>query len=168
MQRYSFTIRRATEADASAIASIIAGVAAERIYSAITVPWSVAEQQAYLSGLSQREAIHLAEASEGSVIGYQTLDLWAPTLDSMAHVGQVGTFLRPAVRGQGIGEALFRQTSAFAREHGYSKLVIQVRGSNLAAQKFYSRLGFQECGRLRRQVRVDGVEDDEVLMEMFL
>jgi ribosomal protein S18 acetylase RimI-like enzyme len=41
------------------------------------------------------------------------------------------------------------------------KLVIQVRASNRAAQAFYKRLGFVECGRLRAQVIIDGREDDE-------
>ena len=49
---------------------------------------------------------------------------------------------------------------------GYRKLVIQVRASNPGAQSFYRRLGFKECGRLTGQVIIDGIEDDEVLMEM--
>ena len=59
-------------------------------------------------------------------------------------------------------------TTAFAAGAGYRKLVIQVRGSNAAAQAFYRGLGFQACGRLSRQVIIDGVEDDEVLMERFI
>ena len=85
----------------------------------------------------------------------------------MAHVGQVGTFLLPEWRGQGVGRKLWRATEAFARQAGYRKLVIQVRASNRAAQAFYQSLGFQQCGRLTRQVIIDGVEDDEVLMEYF-
>ena len=63
---------------------------------------------------------------------------------------------------------MWEATEAFARESEYGKLVIQVRASNAGAQAFYRRLGFAECGRLRRQVIIDGVEDDEVLMELFL
>jgi phosphinothricin acetyltransferase len=112
--------------------------------------------------------IHVAEAERRVVIGYQPLELWAPTLDSMAHVGQVGTFLKPEWRRRGIGQALFQRTSQFARTHGFLKFLIQVRSSNLSGQAFYSQLGFQECGRLTRQVRIDGQEDDEVMMEYFL
>lgn len=85
----------------------------------------------------------------------------------MAHVGQVGTFLLPAWRGLGVGRQLWSATEAFARGAGYRKLAIQVRASNTVAQAFYRRLGFQECGRLTRQVIIDGIEDDEVLMEYF-
>ena len=81
---------------------------------------------------------------------------------------QVGTFLLPERRRQGVGRQLWNTTRAFARAAGYTKLVIQVRGSNTSAQAFYRRLGFIECGRLARQVVVDDLEDDEVLMEVFV
>jgi ribosomal protein S18 acetylase RimI-like enzyme len=86
----------------------------------------------------------------------------------MSHVGQVGTFLLPAWRGRRVGRQLWIATVAFAREAKYEKLVVQVRGTNAHAQSFYRGLGFAECGRLSRQVRIDGTPDDEVLMELFL
>ena len=86
----------------------------------------------------------------------------------MAHVGQLGTFVLPEWRGRGVGRALFRESSQFAQAAGFRKLVIQVRASNVSAQSFYTKLGFIECGRLSRQVVVDGREDDEVVMECFL
>ena len=167
-QGVPFAIRRATEADAEAIIYILEGITSERIYTAINRPWSADQQRHHLASLSAREAIHLAETERDAVIGYQTLELWAPTLDSMAHVGQIGTFLRPEWRRQGIGEALFQRAVDFARGRDYLKFVIQVRSSNISAQGFYQRLGFRECGRLTRQVRIGGQEDDEIIMEFFL
>jgi ribosomal protein S18 acetylase RimI-like enzyme len=161
-------IRRATAADAEAIVAILEGIASERIYTAINRPWSADEQRQYLVSLSAREAIHVAEPRGKAIIGYQTLELWAPTLDSMAHVGQIGTFLGPEWRRRGIGEALFQSTLDFARKCDYLKFVIQVRSSNVSAQAFYQRLGFRECGRLTRQVRIGEQEDDEIIMEFFL
>jgi ribosomal protein S18 acetylase RimI-like enzyme len=43
-----------------------------------------------------------------------------------------------------------------------------VRGTNTRALAFYRGIGFRECGRLTRQVVIDGKEDDEVLMELFV
>jgi RimJ/RimL family protein N-acetyltransferase len=105
---------------------------------------------------------------EQGVVGLQVLDRWSSTLESMAHVGQVGTFLLPTWRGRGIGRALWSATSTFARDAGYRKLVIYVRASNTRAQAFYRQLGFRDCGRLTAQVMIDGVTDDEILMERFL
>jgi L-amino acid N-acyltransferase YncA len=163
-----FTIRTAHAQDAAAITAIIEGVASEQIYSAINRPWSIEEQHRYLCALSGRETVHVAETAAEGVVGYQILELWAPTLESMAHVGQVGTFLRPAWRSRGVGLALFTATAHFARQYGFAKFVAMVRASNAQALRFYQRLGFRECGRLSRQVRIGAVEDDEILMEMFL
>ena len=167
-QGVPFAIRRATEADAGEIIAILEAIASERIYTAISRPWSADRQRQYLVSLSAREAVHVAETERGAIIGYQTLELWAPTLDSMAHVGQIGTFLRPQWRRRGIGEALFQRAVDFARKHDFLKFVIQVRSSNLSARGFYQRLGFRECGRLNRQVRIGEQEDDEIIMEFFL
>jgi ribosomal protein S18 acetylase RimI-like enzyme len=161
-------IRRAVPEDAAGIVAALHVVAAERIHSAIDRVWTVEEERRYLESLSPREVIHVAVDDTQGVVGFQILDLWSSILESMAHVGQVGTFLLPGWRRQGVGRQLWNATVAFARDAGYRKLVIQVRGSNTTAQAFYRRMGFTDCGRLARQVMIDGVEDDEVLMELFV
>jgi ribosomal protein S18 acetylase RimI-like enzyme len=160
-------IRRAEPSDAPGIAAVLEVIASERIHSAIDRAWTVEEERRYLESLSTREAIHVAVDPEDRIVGLQVLDRWSPVLGSMAHVGQIGTFVLPAWRGCGLGRALWDATLAFAREAGYRKLVIQVRGSNTAAQAFYRGLGFKDCGRLSRQVVIDGMEDDEILMELL-
>lgn len=163
----SLQIRRAAPSDAAGIVGVLEAVIAERIHSAIDRAWTVEQETRYLESLSPREILHVAVDATAGIVGYQSLDLWSSLFSSMAHVGQVGTFLVPAWRGLGVGRQLWRATDAFAREAGYRKLAIQVRASNTVAREFYRRLGFQECGRLTRQVIIDGIEDDEVLMECF-
>ncbi len=161
------TIRRATPADAASIGAIWQVIAAEKIYSAIDCPFTLEQERAYLAALADREAVFLAEYA-GRVIGFQSLDLWARVIRAMDHVGTVGTEILPDWRGRGIGAQLAAHTLAFARAHGYEKLVIFVRASNPNAQAFYRALGFQECGCFARQVKIDGRYDDEILMEKFL
>ena len=143
-------------------------IAAERIHSAIDRAWSASEEERYLVSLSARETVHVAIHPTEGIVGMQSLERWSSVMTSMAHVGQVGTFLLPDWRRRGIGNQLWSATRAFGRDAGYRKLVIQVRGSNTNAQAFYQGLGFRVCGRLSRQVVIDGVEDDEVLMELFV
>jgi RimJ/RimL family protein N-acetyltransferase len=162
-----YSLRRATAQDAEAVAALIGRIAAERIHSAIDRPFSVEQERAYLSGLSPREAFHVAVAGD-EVVAVQSLDRCSPLLGSMDHVAQLGTFVLPEWRGKGLGSALWTVTRSFAREAGYRKIVIQVRASNAAALRFYARLSFQPCGKLTRQVIVDGFADDEILMELFL
>jgi ribosomal-protein-alanine N-acetyltransferase len=168
MKEPHLQIRRATADDADGVAMVLRSVVSERVHSAIDAAWTPEQQRSYLESLSSREAFHVAIAPSGNIIGYQSIDLFSPVLPSMAHVGQLGTFLLPEWRGRGVGQALCNVTLSFAASMGYRKLVIQVRASNQSARAFYKRLGFVECGRLRAQVMIDGVEDDEILMERFL
>jgi ribosomal protein S18 acetylase RimI-like enzyme len=162
-----FRIRRATSDDAGGVAAVLNRVVSERVHSAIDRAWTSDEQRSYLESLSSREAYHVAVTGSGDIVGLQVIDVYS-SLISMAHVGQLGTFLLPEWRGRGAGRALFDATRRFAASAGYRKLVIQVRGSNMSAQAFYRRLGFAECGRLRSQVIIDGIEDDEIILELFL
>jgi ribosomal protein S18 acetylase RimI-like enzyme len=161
-------IRRARPEDAPGIAAVMEVIAGERIYSAIDRAWSVDEERRYIESRSPREALFVAVDEMQGIVGIQNLCLWSSELPSMAHVGHVGTFLLPAWRRHGLGHRLWGATRAFALGAAYRKIVIYVRGSNTAAQSFYRSLGFAECGRLLRQVTIDGVDDDEVVMELFL
>jgi ribosomal protein S18 acetylase RimI-like enzyme len=162
------TIRRGTTDDAASIVAVLQAIVAEKSYSAIDCPFPLEQEREYLKSLSARESVFLAETAERQVVGFQSLDQWTRLVHSMDHVGQLGTFVLKEWRGHGIGKQLAAHTLAFARSGGYEKLVIYVRASNTGAQAFYAGLGFVSCGRLTRQVKIDGQHDDEVVMEMFL
>jgi ribosomal protein S18 acetylase RimI-like enzyme len=70
-------IRRASETDSEAIVAIVQTIAAERLHSAIDRPWTVEQERAFLCSLTPREAIHVAVAAGGQVVGFQSLDLAA-------------------------------------------------------------------------------------------
>lgn len=163
----SITIHRATPEHAPAISAIWEVICAERVYSAVSRPFTPEQEREYIASLSEREGVFVAQA-DGEVIGFQTLDRWADYTDSFDHVCVLGTFVLPEWRGRGIGRRLSEHTLAFARAHGYEKCVIYVRGSNTDAQTFYRSLGFVPKGVLERQVKIDGQYDDEVFMELFL
>jgi len=160
-------IRRASPDDAAGIVSVLGAVAGERVHSAIDRAWPIEQERRYLESLSPREIVHVAVDERSEIVGVQILDRWS-ALESMAHVGQLGTFVLAAERRRGVGHQLWNATLPFARQAGYRKLVIQVRSTNAPAQTFYQGIGFQVCGRLARQVVIDGHEDDELLMELFV
>jgi ribosomal protein S18 acetylase RimI-like enzyme len=161
-------IRRAVPEDAPCIVAVLTAVVDERVHSAIDRVWSTEQQRTHLESLSGREVVHVAVDRTDGVVGLQILDRWSPVLHSMAHVGQIGTFLMSSWRGRGVGRELWKATAAFARGARYEKLMVQVRAGNAHARSFYRALGFAECGRLSRQVIIDGSHDDEILMELFL
>ena len=160
-------ICKATIDDARAISSIWKVICAEKINTAVNIPFTPEQERTYIAQLSDREGIFLAEINK-QIVGFQSLDLWAKYTNSFDHVGVIGTFILPNWRRNGIGEKLARFTFNFAKLNRYEKIIIYVRGSNNSAQNFYKKLGFIKKGVLANQVRIDGNYDDEIFMELFL
>jgi ribosomal protein S18 acetylase RimI-like enzyme len=159
--------RRATPNDAEALSAVWEVVCGERVYTAVSRPFTPQQERDYIVSLSDREGIFVAEAG-GQIVGFQSLDLWAEYSDAFDHVGVIGTIILPQWRRRGIGHRLAQHTFAYARAHGYEKIVIYVRAGNVRAQAFYRSLGFIRKGVLERQVKIDMQYEDEIFMELFL
>jgi ribosomal protein S18 acetylase RimI-like enzyme len=54
-------------------------------------------------------------------------------------------WVRSSHRGRGIGEALVRAVLAWAAEHGWQLVRLQVYDDNLPARRLYRRLGFVDA-----------------------
>jgi ribosomal protein S18 acetylase RimI-like enzyme len=81
-----------------------------------------------------------------------------------AHKGLMwGVYLRPALRGRGVGEALTARLIAHARDH-VSLLLCAVTSNNAVARELYRRMGFVEYGTEPRALRYGGVDYDETLL----
>jgi len=80
------------------------------------------------------------------------------------HQGSIGAFyVRPQYRGQGVGDALMKaalEEAAKRVEH----VTLTVTASNEGAIRLYERNGFKTVGRLIANIRVDGVDHDELSM----
>lgn len=160
-------IRKAVVNDAQAICNIWKVITSEKIFSSIDRPFTLKQEIEYIKSLSDREAIFLAELN-GKIVGFQSIDLFSKFILSMSQVGTLGTYILPEYRGKGIGKKLFEESLKFAREFKYEKLVIYVRETNTSALSFYQSLGFKPKGKLEKQVKIEGIYDNEIFLELFL
>lgn len=114
------------------------------------VPWT---RQAFLSELHQNDfARYYVCLLDGRVIGYA--GMWV-ILDE-AHITNVA--VHPEHRGCRVGEILVRYLLREASELGASHATLEVRLSNLVAQRLYRKLGFIIVG-VRKGYYVDNNED---------
>jgi ribosomal protein S18 acetylase RimI-like enzyme len=82
----------------------------------------------------------------------------------VSHKGLMwSVYLRPHLRGRGIGEALAGRLIDHARQH-VSVLQCSVTSDNLAARALYRRMGFVEYGVEARALRYEGKDYAEVLL----
>ena len=139
------------------------------VYSAFDTPFTVEEERRYISSLPERAIFLVAErATEGRLVGFQSMEPFATWTQAFGHVGVIGTYVALDCRRQGIADRLFQGTFEAARAKGYEKLFTYIRADNAAALAAYSRQGFRVVGTAERQAKVAGRYVDEVIVERFL
>ena len=160
-------VRRGDPDDAAGAAEVLNGVIAEKRYTAMSGHWTAEAERAYIDSLGSRSELFVAEVA-GRVVGLQSIEPFVVYTSTMDHVAEVGTFVLAEYRGRGIGHGLARASLGFARQHGYEKVVVLVLADNPLGLAYYRGLGFEACGTLARQTKIDGVYHDEIVMEMHL
>ncbi len=87
----------------------------------------------------------------------------------LAHNAEIGAvYVRPAFRRRGVANLLMQSametltSGEFAGRAKYATL--NVTAGNDSAQRLYERFRFEVCGQLERELCVDGIFYDELLM----
>lgn len=118
--------------------------------ASFAIPWT---KEAFMNEMLRNEqAVYFVAVSERRVIGF--IGVWQ--IVDEGHITNIAVL--PEYRGQGIGHALLAQLVAFAREKDLAGLTLEVRVSNVGAQKLYEQFGFVQAGRRRRYYQ-DNNED---------
>lgn len=80
-----------------------------------------------------------------SVNGHDTGQVSGVAPDPSGRAELISLWVAPAVRGQGVGDALVTAVAAWAKTQGASRLLLDVRSANQPAIALYRRLGFVDC-----------------------
>lgn len=141
-----FSIREMYKADISAVLQVD-----EKSFSA---PWT---KEVYEQEICHNKFAHyfVVEESE-AIIGY--VGLWIVGAD--AQITNIA--LLPNYRGYKIGEKLFGFALQFAIQQSATRLSLEVRVSNIVAQKLYRKFGLVPGG-VRKRYYPDNGEDALVM-----
>ncbi len=119
-----------------------------------TLPWS---RKAFEAEIHENElSYYLVIEDAGTIVGYA--GFWL-VLDE-AHVTNIAVCT--AYRGQGLGEKLVRELVYQAKLRGATSMTLEVRVSNIPAQRLYEKIGFVNRG-IRRQYYSDTKEDAMIM-----
>ena len=124
-------------------------------HAAFTNPWT---REMYLAELTSPKVsrFQLAANAAGQVVGFCSYWLVVDEL----HLNNLAVL--PEWRGRGFGWALLSAALDDARAHGAVRALLEVRRSNVVAQRLYTRAGF-EVVRVRKEYYTQPVEDALVL-----
>lgn len=122
-------------------------------------PWS---RQSYLGEIRDNQFAHYFVClREGQVLGYG--GMWL--IVDEAHITTIA--VHPEYRGRDLGKIILGDLMAKAIGLGADKITLEVRISNLVAQKLYQRMGFVPVG-LRKGYYTDTQEDAIIMWKHLL
>ncbi|UJL47115.1 ribosomal protein S18-alanine N-acetyltransferase [Virgibacillus sp. NKC19-16] len=110
----------------------------------------------YQEILDNEHAFYFVMELDKKIIGY--IGTWI-VIDDMQITNIAVT---PAYRGMKLGEMLFRYTIQFAIKLGVARLSLEVRKSNIVAQKMYRKFGLVPGGIRKNYYAVD--QEDAIVM----
>ena len=160
---------------------ILASIHEEHVESYHATLDTVARERKYLSLLeapplqASREFVrqsiagghpHFVALDGDRVVGW--CDVTPRERPTTRHAGILGMGLLPEWRGRGVGGRLIERTLEAARAFPLVRVELAVRADNDRAIALYRRVGFEEEGRRRRAMLVDGVYYDDIVMALLL
>lgn len=122
-----------------------------------SLPWS---RESYLGELKNNFATYLVGDYEGEVIGYG--GIWV--VFEEAHITNVA--VAPEYRKAGVGRALMEELERAARQKKATRILLEVRPSNVAALALYREFGYLTSG-LRKEYYSDNNEDAIVMTKLL-
>jgi len=102
--------------------------------SSFEFPWS---EEDFIATLQQRNCIGMVGEVDGEVVGYIVYEMGKEEF----HI--LNLAVRPDCRRRGVGNRLIDKIIGKLRHGQRSKIELEVRETNLAAQLFFRRYGFQ-------------------------
>jgi len=115
-----------------------------------TIPWT---KNAFIEELTGNTfAVYISAMLDGKIVGYA--GMWK-VIDE-GHITNIA--VHPEFRGNKIGSALLEELLAIAEKDDVDSLTLEVRRSNVVAQKLYSKYGFVVEG-MRKGYYADNGED---------
>ncbi len=155
--------RRATPADAAAIARIYNEGIEERIATFETRPRTAADIEKWFDGIHPIVVIEDA----GEILAFASTSMYRPR-ECYAGIADFSVYALRAARGRGAGRAAMLALMDAAREAGFWKLVSRVFVENAASRGLLRSIGFREVGTYERHAQLDGVWRDVVIVERLL
>lgn len=127
-------------------------------HESFSLPWS---RDAFVAELTQNHfANYLVALHNDEVVGYA--GVWV-ILDE-GHVTNIA--IHPSARGKKLGKKLMLELMATAIARGVERMTLEVRVSNVVAQRLYEKLGFISHG-IRKGYYTDNNEDAIIMWTEF-
>ena len=159
-------VRRATRADAAAIARIYNQGIKDRIATFETEPRTTGDIERLLADREGKFPSVVVERG-GTVVAWASAGTYRarPCYDPIA---EHSVYVDRDHRGSGAGRIVLEALCTEAEQLGFLKLVSRIFPENVASLALHRKVGFREVGVYRRHGKLDGQWRDCVIVEKLL
>ena len=159
-------VRRATAADAAAVAEIYNQGILARTATFDTELRTEADRRAIIDSGDARHPVLVAEL-EGRVVGWASIAAYRQRA-CYRGVGEVSLYVDAAHRGRGVGRRLMQALVDEARRLGYWKILSRLFPENAASRAMCRAAGFREVGVYEKHAQLDGKWRDVIIVERLI
>jgi thioredoxin type arsenate reductase len=157
------TTRRATQADAGAIARIYNEGIEDRIATFETRPRMTEDVMGWFDGV---HPIVVAEEG-GQIVGFASTSSYRPR-ECYAKIAEFSVYVARDHRGLGVGRQALMALIEESRKAGLHKLVSRIFPENVASRAACRAAGFREVGVYKAHGQLEGVWKDCVVVERLV
>lgn len=157
------TTRRATQADAGAIARIYNQGIEDRIATFETRPRTAEDVAGWFDGV---HPVVVAEQG-GQVVGFASTSSYRPR-ECYAKIAEFSVYVARDHRGLGVGRHTLMALIEESRKAGLHKLVSRIFPENVASRAACRAAGFREVGVYKAHGQLEGVWKDCVIVERLV
>lgn len=127
---------------------------------------SVEDEEKFIANMEkhERRALFCAEI-DGEISAVMNVECG---IRRMAHVANFGISILKKHWGKGVGSMLTEKAIEFAKSVDAEIIKLAVKEDNERGLALYKKYGFQEYGRLKNAIKVNGEDFDEIFMSLNL
>ena len=163
--RIEFRVVPITEAHIEGFRAVVDGVAREHRYLAFLEAPPLPEVREFVLGNIRGKHPQFVALVDDLVVGW--CDLLPKPRPVFRYTWVLGMGVADGYRGCGVGTALIATALETAKERGITRVELSVRESNRRAIALYEKFGFLREGLMRRDVFVDGMYENSLLMAVL-
>ena len=163
-------IRRAAPGDAAAVLAylnLVGGESDNLLFGANAfADFPLERERQIIEDANQGGSAMLLGLDNGDVVSVCMLSVYSRA--RVAHRGSIALSVRRDHWRCGVGSAMLRALIEHGRQHGVTVFELTVRADNVHAIALYEKLGFKQIGYYEKEVLIDGVYHDALLMNLYL
>lgn len=167
----NLVLREVNINDAEAMISylnIVGGESDNLLFGANEFKLTVEQEKNYIQSMRENDnALMAIGVIDGQVISIAQVA--APPRKRIAHNGELAISVKKEYWSMGVGTEMMKLLIEFAKNTGVIKNIsLGVKGDNYQAQGLYKKMGFEKVGVHKNFFNINGVYDDEILMDLYL